>query len=234
MKNLIIDTRMRKIEKEFFINEGYTLIEIPTQNNIYEEISSHVDIYLCKVEDKLICSPQIIDLIPKNVKNVVEGHAFVEREYPNDIKYNVAFIGKNVVHTFKYTDYMIKKYIKAYDFKQIPVKQGYSRCSIITTSDNSCITSDEGIYKELLKNNIDALLIKEKNIKLLKKNKEYSTMQGFIGGATFVLKDKFVVFGDINKLKNAEKIKEHIKKYNLQLVDFKDLDVIDYGSCMEV
>ena len=234
MKRLIIDNRMRKIEKEYFEKLGYELIEIPSQSNIYDEISSHVDIYICKVENKIICSPQIIDLIPMDVKNVVEGHAFVQREYPNDIKYNVAFIGSMAIHSFKYTDYMIKKYLKEKNIKQIPVKQGYSRCNIVTTSNNSCITTDAGIHGQLIKYGIDSLLVEEENIRLLKKDSTVSSMKGFIGGATVVLENKFIVFGDFNKFKNADKIKEHLEKYNLKIVDFKGYEIIDYGSCMEV
>ena len=46
-------------------------------------------------------------------------------------------------------------------------------------------------------------------------------MKGFIGGASFVFDNKFVLFGDIEKLESKEKIKEHIKKYNLQLKGLK-------------
>ena len=47
---------------------------------------------------------------------------------------------------------------------------------------------------------------------------------------SLVFDNKFVLFGDIEKLKNKEKILEHIKKYNLQLVHFKGLDIYDYGG----
>lgn len=54
MKIIIIDERMREREKQFFRNSGYTLIEIPKSNNVYPEISSHVDIFACKIDDTLI------------------------------------------------------------------------------------------------------------------------------------------------------------------------------------
>ncbi|MEG0072908.1 MAG: hypothetical protein RR594_02680 [Clostridia bacterium] len=234
MRTLIIDKRMRNVEKEYFLENGFNLVELQTQKNIYEEVSSHVDIFFCKIGDSIISGADTIDYIPEHVKNVHLGNSVVSKEYPNDIKYNVACIGKRAIHTFKNTDYVVKKIIKQKEYEQIPVKQGYSRCSIVATSDNSCITSDIGIAKILRKNNIDVLYINEETIRLLKKDSSQSLMNGFIGGATYVLDNKFILFGDINKLKSAEKIKEHIKKYNLELVDFKDLEVTDYGSCMEV
>ena len=55
-------------------------------------------------------------------------------------------------------------------------------------------------------------------------------MSGFIGGATLVFNNKFMIFGDINKLENKGKILDHINKYGLELINFKGLDVYDYGG----
>lgn len=55
-------------------------------------------------------------------------------------------------------------------------------------------------------------------------------MRGFIGGATLIFDNKFVIFGDINKLENKENITNHLNKYGLELIDFKGLDVYDYGG----
>ena len=55
-------------------------------------------------------------------------------------------------------------------------------------------------------------------------------MQGFIGGASLVFDNNFVLFGDIEKLESKDIILKHIKKYKLNLVDFKGLDVNDYGG----
>lgn len=73
----------------------------------------------------------------------------------------------------KYTDKSIKP--------DIIVKQGYVKCSIAVTSNNSCITSDKGIAKVLKRNNIEVLYVEENDIKLLKKDATASTMKGFIG-----------------------------------------------------
>ena len=67
---------------------------------------------------------------------------------------------------------------------------------------------------------------------VLKKDGKYSNMKGFIGGASFVFDNKFVLFGDIENLESKEKIIEHLKKYELELVDFKGLEVNDYGGAI--
>ena len=55
-------------------------------------------------------------------------------------------------------------------------------------------------------------------------------MTGFIGGATLVFDNKFVLFGDINKLEYKDEIIKHINKYGLELVSFDGLNVYDYGG----
>ena len=74
------------------------------------------------------------------------------------------------------------------------------------------------------------MYIKENNIKLLNRDGTESTMRGFIGGATLVFDNKFVLFGDINKLKYKDEVIKHINKYGLELVSFDGLDVYDYGG----
>lgn len=115
--------------------------------------------------------------------------------------------------------------------KKVNVKQGYSNCSICKINDSACITSDEGIFKALLKENIDVLLIKTKSIKLLN-GENYSKMNGFIGGATCIINNKFIIFGDINNLEEYNKnlVIKFIEKYGMELIDFPGKEIIDYGS----
>lgn len=47
MNTLIIDHRMRNDEKKMLKSIGYNLIELPENENVYYEISSHVDIFVC-------------------------------------------------------------------------------------------------------------------------------------------------------------------------------------------
>ena len=58
-------------------------------------------------------------------------------------------------------------------------------------------------------------------------------MQGFIGGASFVFYNKFVLFGDIEKLRSKQQIIEHLNRHNLELVSFEGLQVNDYGGAIE-
>ena len=235
MKRLIVDCRMRKIEKDKLKELGFELIEIKPSENVYEEISSHVDIFTCKIGNTIIIEPckyvQILDKIEN--KNIKKGREKVSSKYPEDIKYNVCIIGKKAIHNFKFTDLSVKEELEAHNYELIPTTQGYTNCSIAVINDNSAIVTDKGLYKILQKHNIDVLCIKEPDIKLLTQN-GISNKKGFIGGAITRIEDNIIVTGDLRKIDIEGKIREFIERKNLKIIDFNDLDVIDYGGILEI
>ena len=233
---LIIDERMRLIEKEKLKELGYELIEIKQSKQVYEEISSHVDIFTCKIGEKLIIEPSQYNFIKSQLQqeNIEQGNEFVESKYPLDIKYNVCTIAKKALHNFEYADSKIKEELQAQGYELINTTQGYTNCSIAVIDDNSAIVTDKGLYKILQKHNIDVLYLQyEPDIKLLN-NEGYSTRKGFIGGAISRIDNKVFVSGDLNKIDQKEQIRQFIEKRNLELIQFKGLDVIDYGGIVRI
>lgn len=241
-KYAVVDFRMRTIEKEYIKSLGYEIIENRFNLNTYDEISAHVDIYYLKVGDMIFSAPEKKGILPFNTVSCTTP---VGNKYPEDIPYNVGIIGKNAIHNFQYTDNIVKFYLERHEYNLINVEQGYSNCSIATLDNNSCITSDIGIAKALMDANIDTLFVSEPDIKLKKRTNtifidesrmrfEDSPMQGFIGGAMVRLGDTVILFGDIEKLINGNKIKKFIEKKGLKLHWFEGLDVVDYGGVLEV
>jgi len=234
---LIIDERMRKIEKEKLKELGYNLIEIKASNNVYQEISSHVDIFTCKIGNKLIIEPtkykEIDEQLLKNYK-IEKGNENIERKYPYDIKYNVCTIGKKSLHNFEFTDLKIKEELIKQGYELINTVQGYTNCSIAVIDENSAIVTDKGLYKILQKNNINVLYLEyEPDIKLLLDGK-YSTKKGFIGGAISRIGNRIIITGDLTKIDKEEKIRKFITMRNIDIIEFKNLDVIDYGGILEL
>ena len=237
MRKLIIDSRMRKIEKDKLKELGFELIEIKPSENVYEEISSHVDIFTCKIGNTIVIEPskyaQIIDKIENTNKNIKKGREKISSKYPEDIKYNVCIIGKKAIHNFEFTDLSVKEELESHGYELIPTTQGYTNCSIAVIDDNSAIVTDKGLYKILQKHNIDVIFIKEPDIKLLTR-KGFSDKKGFIGGVITRIEDSIIVTGDLRKIDIDDKIREFIERKNLKIIDFKDLDVIDYGGILEI
>ena len=236
MKYLLIDERMRDVEKQTLKNLGYELIEIKKSTNVYPEISSHVDIFACKVKDKIIAEKHIYDILKNKFKRkIIKGDSTVQNVYPNDINYNVCIVGNKAIHNFKYTDSKITQELEKNNFERINVKQGYSNCSIAVIDENSIILSDKGLYNSLENAGIDMLFLDYiPNIKLLNENGEYSQKNGFIGGAISRIGDNIVVFGDLDKIDYNNKIRNFIKKKNLNIKEFTGINVVDYGGIMEI
>ena len=228
-KYLIIDERMRNIEKQKLEKMGYYLIEIKKNPNVYEEISSHVDIFACKIGDKIIVEPSVYEDISKII-NVEKGDACVSSKYPEDIKYNVCIIGKKAIHRLDCTDSKIKEELIKNGYELINTKQGYTNCSIAVIDDSSAIVTDKELYKTLKSHDIDTLFLDyEPDIKLLNTD-SYSNKKGFIGGAISRIEDNIIIFGDLRKIDVDDKIRNFILQKNLNIIEFENLDVIDYGG----
>lgn len=236
---IIVDNRIRKIEMEFLNKLDRNILALPSINNVYEEISSHVDIYISKIKDTLIIEKAMYDNIKEKVLDndicIVRGNETVKNPYPNDILYNVCVIGNNAIHNFKYTDKKLLEIIDKKGLNKININQGYSNCSIAVIDDNSAIVSDKKIANMLQEYGIDTLYIDEKlDIKLLDKKGNYSKMSGFIGGAIERMENNVIVFGDLNKIDKENKIRNFITSRNLNIIDFKGFDVIDYGGIIKI
>lgn len=236
MKNkhqLIVDSRMRKIEKEKLKQLGYDFLEINPTKNVYVEISSHVDIFVCKIGSKLIVEPTVYEKIKEKISNtyIIEcGFEHLEKQYPYDIKYNVCIIGKRALHNFKFTDLKIKQELEKERYELINTTQGYTNCSIAVIDENSAIVTDKGLYKILQKHGINVLYLEyEPDIKLLNTN-GYSEKKGFIGGTISRVGNNVIISGDLNKIDKDNKIRKFILNKNLNIIEFKELDVIDYGG----
>ena len=235
---IIIDERMRQIEKAKLKELGYEIIEIKKNDKIYQEISSHVDIFVCQTQEKIIIEPSQFNNIKESLQDeniqLIQGSEEIKRRYPYDIKYNVCTIGKRALHNFKYTDSTLKEELIKQGYELINTTQGYTNCSIAVIEENSAIVTDKGLYKILKKHNIDVLYLEyEPEIKLLDSG-EYSNRNGFIGGAVSRIGDKIIVFGDLNKIDINGTIREFINQKGIKIIDFQGLDVIDYGGIVEI
>ena len=229
---------MRDVEKQTLKNLGYELIEIKKSTNVYPEISSHVDIFACKVKDKIIVEKSAYKMLKNKLNNdeniLISGKTMISYDYPNDIKYNVCIVGNKAIHNFKHTDSKITQELEKNNFEIINVKQGYSNCSIAVIDEKSIILSDRGLYNNLKNSGLDILFLDYiPDIKLFDENGEYSQKNGFIGGAISRIGDNIVVFGDLDKIDYYCNIRKFIESRNLKIIDFEGLDVVDYGGAIE-
>ena len=223
--NRIPDNMYKKLNKL-----NINIIKTIKCSETYDAISYHPDICVIKLNDNnILVAPNVYDYYNNCLKplgfNIIKGNLPIDVKYPNNIQYNVAILGNKVIHNFKYTDKVLLDYIEKNKMEKININQGYSKCSICIVDENSIITSDKGIYNEVIKHNIDCLLIENGHIDLFDLN------HGFIGGCSgLISKNTLAFFGKIENHPNIKDIQMFLAKRNKKILSLSDDRLTDLGS----
>lgn len=231
-KYIIVSDDLYEDAKEKLKSLGLKVIPTFNSPNVSPHLAKHADMQIVKIDDTTYlscgeCYDYYKDILKEKNITLLKGEKTLGRTYPDDIAYNVVATKKYAVHNFKYTDPLLKNLLQSR--QMINVSQGYSSCTLAKVSDDAFITSDEGIYKTFLENNINVLKITCKNILLPGFN------YGFIGGATFRINDNLLcINGDINYLEDKDKIINYLKKFNVEIISLSDKRPLDIGSAVLV
>lgn len=226
----LLDKRITNKMEKSLSERNIEVIKTPVCNETYEAITHHPDITVCKLNDNnIVVAPNVYEYYYNNLQplgfNVIKGESFIEYNYPNNIQYNVAIFGNYAIHNFNYTDKKILEYLDKNNIKKIHVKQGYCKCSICIVDESSIITSDEGIYKEAIKNELNCLLIEKGHINLFDLN------YGFIGGCSgLISNDTLAFFGDISNHPSYNEIVDFISSRNKNIISLSNEELLDLGS----
>ncbi len=227
-KKLIISQDAPEKAKEKLDELGYYVIESVKLKNVSSAISCHPDIQIVKSDDKWICCPKVYEHYKKYISSdkLIMGKTQLNPLYPQDIAYNVAVTREIAIHNFKYTD---EEFINNCTLEKINVSQGYSKCNICIVGDRAFITSDAGMYRELIKHSCDVLLISSGEILL--PGYDY----GFIGGASGLLDDKTLAFcGDVYHHSDGKKIAKFCEKYGVEIICLTDKELTDIGTIIPI
>lgn len=226
----LVDSRISESMVQKLNKLNINIIKSIKCNETYNAISCHPDICVIKLNDNnILVAPNVFDyydscLTPLGF-NVIKGSLHIDNRYPNNVHYNVVILGNNVIHNFKYTDNVLLDYIEKHNMNKINVNQGYCKCSICIVDENSIITSDEGIYKEVIKHNIDCLLIEKGHIDL------FELDYGFIGGCSgLISQDTLAFFGNIEKHPNFKEIDKFVSERNKKIISLSKEKLTDLGS----
>lgn len=200
-----------------------------TLRNVYQPVNTHPDIQIFFADKNTVFTT---DYLKNYYKDIFTGEICVKgigqkigNSYPENVLFNIASFGKYIVCNKKYASEDILNYCK--DKTIISVNQGYTKCNICIVSDNAVITEDKGIYNELIKYNIDVLLINPGGVKL--DNFEY----GFIGGASgFINNDTIGFIGRLENHPQFNEIRDFIHKHNKEFVSLGNGGLADFGSIL--
>lgn len=226
----IVDGRIPLDIEKKLDSMGIRLIKTTKNKNLYEAISYHPDIVMHHLGGKdILVAPNIDERVVYSLEDegfrIIKGKSIIMGKYPYDIPFNAARIGKYAVCYKEYTDEVLIEELTRRNIKLINTRQGYSKCSLCVVSENSAITSDEGLYKMLNKNNIEGLLIAPGNIELFGMN------YGFIGGTSGCISKKDIAFyGDMTLHPSYNEIKIFLSKYNKNIKNLSKNPPIDLGT----
>jgi hypothetical protein len=200
-------------------------------DSLLPSLSMHPDMQLVNIfEDVFVYAPGISEKLLESLKNegftLIPGHTRLRSNYPYDIAYNCAIVGKYAFLNLRYTDPKLLEMLKKCNIKMIPVKQGYAKCSAAILNSEAIITADPVIHKKALAENIDSLLVPpQKNIILEGFN------YGFIGGSSGLISGhELAFFGNFETLDSAGEIKKFMTKHGVNPISLSDENIKDLGS----
>ncbi|RKD32522.1 hypothetical protein BET03_10610 [Thermohalobacter berrensis] len=205
---------------------------IPTVkcSDVYDEIAFHPDVVIHPINrHTLVVAPNVYEYYEEIFKNkpikLIKGEKKLNRNYPDDIAYNVARTARYAIHNLEYMDEKLKYYLQKEGVQFINANQGYSKCSTAIIDDNAIITSDPSIYRTCLELDIDILYIESGFIKL--PGFDY----GFIGGATGAISNNEILFtGKYDNHPNSKDINIFLNKYGKKAIIISNKKIIDIGS----
>ena len=181
-------------------------------------IKTHTDLYMCQFG------------LGKAAEIFSGGRSVPEATYPGDAVYNAVATGKYFVHNTGITDVDLLSRAMSKSLNVVFVRQGYTRCNCLPVTDDSFITSDEGICKALAEEGAEVLLIENGHVILP------GFPYGFIGGCAGNLRldgEPALIFnGDLSAHSDYEKIAAFAKDRDVKLVFFEGYPLDDIGSIL--
>lgn len=191
-----------------------------------EEVAYHPDMQIHFVEDDFaVCTVELFDYY----KGVLPDYIRLERgssplgvTYPQNCAYNVARVGDCVICNPATADAKIIEYYRSKGVNIVKVKQGYSKCNICQTGENSFLTEDVGIYKSAVEQcNLKVDYIPCGDVSL--SGFEY----GFIGGASGFFNGKTCFCGKV-----PPTLSKLLKSEGFDYMEISSDKLYDYGSIL--
>lgn len=196
--------------------------------NLSDEVSRHQDMIICHTDKNHIF------LDPSQDKTILLNNGFsvtfscvTKKNYPEDVKLNVAVLRDFFICNKKTCDTSLLEKLLSTGKKPVFVNQGYTKCSVCIVSENAIITEDEAIFSAVTKEGTDALLISKGDIYL--SDKHY----GFFGGCAGKLdKDILGVTGELKYHRDGGKILDFCKKHNVTIKELTKGRLTDIGGIL--
>jgi hypothetical protein len=224
---IIADSQMPLAARLALQKTGEVLF-LEKQDFLYDSIASHPDIFFCQINNQLVVADNIPEhwenWLQKNGIQYIKGKKELGKKYPETALYNAVATSEFFLHNLKYTDQSVMDL--AGRLNKIHVNQAYTRCNLISLNENSFLTSDRGIEKQLLLIGKKVLFILPDQILLS------GQAYGFIGGCCGIFENVLYVCGSIQFLKEAKEIKNFADNCSVMIKELYNGPLTDVGSMM--
>ncbi len=201
-----------------------------TKNITYRQVAGHSDLFFCFGNGQCVTAPntpkKYIEWLKEKNVDIITGSQPVGNNYPSSAIYNAVVTDDYLIHNLSVTDPVVLETFS--HLKKINIRQGYSRCSLLPLKNNHFITSDEGVYKVLETNHLDALYVNPSSILLP------GFKHGFFGGTAGVIDDTIFLTGSLNYFPEGEKVRNYLNHLHYTIIELYDGPLFDIGSLLIV
>ena len=226
VRHIILGEKYTKaLENALFVHD-LEPIWLKSDPHVDERLSGHADLSAVQIGKSVILSEYLNPC--EQIHKIVEVEYVPDPQqavYPYDAGLNFCIVGDKLFFNPKTAN---AKLVEKCGCKQfIPVKQGYTKCSICVIDENSIITSDKRIAEAAENAGMDALYLSEPFVKL------DGFGYGFIGGAAFKISETDIAFtGKIVDTIVERKIERFLSKRNINPIYLTDSQIFDIGSAI--
>jgi hypothetical protein len=212
-------------EAEALLSAYGECVRIPPLASLPAPVCAHPDMQMALLGGKMIIHSEntaLSEILRKrHIPYIAEPRAAGDA-YPHDVLLNCFALG-NLFFCSKYTSEAALAAALSAGLTPVVTKQGYTKCSCLCLHE-SIITADGAITCACAQHGAQYLHIGAGSIGI--SGYDY----GFIGGASGVIGDTVIFFGDINTHPDGEKIKEYIYSKNMNIICAGDGRLFDYGG----
>ncbi len=206
------------------LSDAYRLISLPPFHRLPAPVADHPDLLVYEeksgewvlYEGYYAENRALFEPLSRKIRTLPDPP---EPCYPHDVTLNVLRIGSHLMGRIGESHPLLTP-----GLTPIPVRQGYTRCSVCRVGDRAAITADPGIAAALESIGLRLLRIRPGGIAL----PGYDC--GFIGGATVTLRERIGFFGDPLSHPDGERMVDFIRSEGWEPIQLCPGPLTDYGG----
>ena len=205
---------------------GISLFKTDPCARLAAPVASHADMLFCHLGGDRVIAERSQKKLGEQLERqgfIVSDHEIESGRYPFDAGLNVLRLNGRAVFCPKSA---AERAVA--DLEPVPVRQGYTKCSVCVVDESSIITDDESIERAC-REHFDVLKIRKGFVRL--PGYDY----GFIGGCTGMIDKNAVAFcGSLSSHPDGNRIKAFLSERNVEAVELFEGELIDIGSILPV